>query len=29
VAEVIVGTFKAWKARDIVRAINRRLREKG
>jgi hypothetical protein len=29
VAEVIVGTFKTWKAREIVQAINRRLKEKG
>jgi hypothetical protein len=29
VAAVIVGTFKAWKARDIAQAIKRRLKEKG
>jgi hypothetical protein len=27
VAEVIVGTFKAWKAREIAQAINRRLKK--
>jgi hypothetical protein len=29
VADVIVGTFRTWKARAIAQAINRRLREKG
>lgn len=28
VATVIVGTFKDWKAREIARAINRRLKAK-